>query len=234
MFEYKDECDQDSPFFRCDVQVQLPRADSARLKRGITRNTARTTTTPIAALIADARLPTATTATALNTGGVWTRVTWSATEATVRESCLCCTCWWYSLCTFQYRPHCENRTTVTVKCIRTCIFLFLFDVEMQGRVGSRLTFFFDFIDSGTRAHRRRGQAPPAHADGLRNTIVHMTPPGVYWACKVPEPGLYVTCVLYMLVVLVVYLPVPTTLWKDLLTLTVACIRTCIFVLLFYV
>ena len=50
------------------------------------------------------------------------------------------------MCTFQYRPHCENRTTVTVKCIRTCIFLFLFDVEIQGRVLIKTHVFFDFTD----------------------------------------------------------------------------------------
>ena len=26
----------------------------------------------------------------------------------VREIGLCCTCWWYSLCNFQYRQHYEN------------------------------------------------------------------------------------------------------------------------------
>ena len=26
----------------------------------------------------------------------------------VREMCLCCTCWWYSWCTFQYRSHYEK------------------------------------------------------------------------------------------------------------------------------
>ena len=31
--------------------------------------------------------------------------------------------------------------TLNVECIRTCLFIFLFDVEIQGRVGSRLTFF---------------------------------------------------------------------------------------------
>ena len=41
-----------------------------------------------------------------------------------------CTCWWYSLCNFQYRQHYENdaRGTLTVEVIRTCIFLFLVDV----------------------------------------------------------------------------------------------------------
>ena len=99
-----------------DFQVQLPRADFARLKRGITRNTARTTTTPIAALIADARLPTATTATALNTGGVRTRVTWSATEATAAEPTVVegkhhphtRMGWETPLCTW-HRPACTGR-----------------------------------------------------------------------------------------------------------------------------
>jgi len=31
--------------------------------------------------------------------------------------------------------------TLNVECIRTCLFIFLFDVEIQGRVGSILTFF---------------------------------------------------------------------------------------------
>ena len=42
------------------------------------------------------------------------------------------------------------RITLTVECIRTCIFLFWFYVEIQGRVWSRLTFFFDFTDVQVR------------------------------------------------------------------------------------
>jgi hypothetical protein len=45
------------------------------------------------------------------------------------------------------------RITLTVECIRTCIVLFLFDVEIQLRVGSRLTFF-SILLSGTSAFWR--------------------------------------------------------------------------------
>ena len=42
---------------------------------------------------------------------------------------LCYTCWWYSLCNFQYRQHYEKtRIALKVEFIRTCIFLFFFDV----------------------------------------------------------------------------------------------------------
>jgi hypothetical protein len=41
----------------------------------------------------------------------------------VREV-FCCTCWWYSLCNFQYWEHYERaRITLTVECIRTCVFV---------------------------------------------------------------------------------------------------------------
>jgi hypothetical protein len=34
----------------------------------------------------------------------------------VRETCLYYTCWWYSLCNFQYRPHYENTCSYNVDC----------------------------------------------------------------------------------------------------------------------
>ena len=57
---------------------------------------------------------------------------------------LCCTCWW--CCVTSSTGNSMNRQariTLTVECIRTCIFLWLFDVEIQGRVRSRLTLFFN-------------------------------------------------------------------------------------------
>ena len=40
---------------------------------------------------------------------------------------LYCTCWWYSLCNFQYRSYYAHTCSYNFDCcIRTCIFLFLF------------------------------------------------------------------------------------------------------------
>ena len=40
----------------------------------------------------------------------------SQPENPSKQPCKSCTCWWYSLCTFQYRQHYENTRTCRFEC----------------------------------------------------------------------------------------------------------------------
>ena len=115
----------------------------------------------------------------------------------------------------------QARITWTVEVIRTCIFFLLVDVSIQGRVGSRLTFFFDVsIFSGLGGPRtaaaamegRRDRHETPHDVGVhhlqraRRTFVHHQRSGKAAGEKLGQNGRrrYVKSVsLYMLVVLVV-------------------------------
>jgi len=67
---------------------------------------------------------------------------------TVREIGICYTCWWYSLCNFQYRHQYEKnaRITLNVEIIRTCIFFYLFMLCLNTTTSMIYTnaFFFRF------------------------------------------------------------------------------------------
>ena len=58
-------------------------------------------------------------------------LTTGAVEVSVREICLYYTCWWYSLCNFQYRQHYENTCSGSLCLLNLyehVFFLFLFYV----------------------------------------------------------------------------------------------------------
>jgi hypothetical protein len=130
----------------------------------------------------------------------------------------------------------QARITLKVAFIRPCIFLCLVDVYIQGRVGSRLTLFFD-VTGISGLDVRTDAAAVLHSRGVRPvdafqnvgphrvsqpdgaTFLEPTPDGnVGFAAREdrrqwrhqhrrPSPQ-YVKHLWYMLVVLVVYLPVP--------------------------
>jgi hypothetical protein len=108
----------------------------------------------------------------------------------VREIGLYCTCWWYSLCNFQYRSLYENMKickyenmkihgciTLSVEVIRTCIFLCLFDVWLQLRVWSILTL---------RCYSRK---QPCKVDGLGGHRLKQVCAGNEHTCVLSENGL---------------------------------------------
>ena len=54
------------------------------------------------------------------TGPLWSkkkkRHASTSTLGQVRKTSVYCTCWWYSLCNFQYRQHYENTCSYNVEC----------------------------------------------------------------------------------------------------------------------
>ena len=70
----------------------------------------------------------------------------------VREIGICYTCWWYSLCTFQYRQHYENTGSYHFECwIYTSLYFYIFNLCLNTIASMIITnVFFDFTDFQAR------------------------------------------------------------------------------------
>ena len=80
----------------------------------------------------------------------------SATHHHVREICLYCTCWWYSLGTFQYRQQYENTGPYNFDCwmyTNLYFYIFIWCVNTRTSMITTNVFFSDFTDFQVRHTR---------------------------------------------------------------------------------
>jgi hypothetical protein len=83
------------------------------------------------------------------------------------------TCWWYSFCNFQYRPHDEK--TGSRCCIGPCRFFFLYVLSTMTSYQQDSPFFFNTI--GLQVPKRR--VPAGDSATIEDVSEHCTVPLFY-------------------------------------------------------
>ena len=139
-------------------------------------------------------------------------------------------CWWYSLCTFQYRPRTDGLGSRWVLHVSEPVWFF-FDVYRQGRVGSRLTLFFIDVIVQVPGWWWRWSTPTTHTCSCsrRCCCGRSFWPRVPWKCRYVKS----VCIIHVGGTRCVTSRTANNMKiRARITLTVEFIRTCIFLFWF--